>query len=279
MGHHYVPQYYLRGFAVGSSIWVYDKQAKKQYQTQVKSTANETDLYSPEVEAFFAEQVENLANPVLEKLRQHKSPDPAERRALARYLAYFWQRVPRGRERAMAQVPKVAEEIRAEIIEGLELAAKEQPELTEQVRALKERVSEIIERHKAKPSPDIWRQAMLLHQNPRIVAAVASMSWKFVVTDSHQFLTSDNPMFFYEHEGVGRPQSEVSFPVSSTVALIASNQRRDLDGTFFRVRPEVVKKLNRRTAHNTQRFAYAKKDEHWVLPFLLKDHGELPRLG
>jgi hypothetical protein len=120
---------------------------------------------------------------------------------------------------------------------------------------------------------------MLLHQSPRMVEAVAKMSWKFAISDDRQFLTCDNPVFFYEHEGIGRPQSELSFPISSSLALVASNRGPHLDGHFFRVAAHVVRQVNERTAHNTQRFAYAKKDEPWVMRFLLKESRKLPRSG
>lgn len=279
MGHHYIPKYYLRGFAVGPSIWVYDKQAKRHYQTQVKSTANEKGMYSDELEAFFTEQVEQPANRVLDKLRAHQRPDDAERRALALYLAYFWQRVPRGRERALAQIPGAAEEIRAELVRGLDLAAVQMPEKADRAQSVKDQVSAIIERHKASPSVDIWRESMLLNRSPRMIEAVAGMSWKFAISDALQFLTCDNPVFFYEQEGVGRRQSELSFPISSSLALVASNQRPDVDGTFFHVPPHVVRQVNGRTAHNTQRFAFARNDEPWIMRFLLKEGRSLPRSG
>ncbi len=52
MGDHYVPRYYLKGFSQndGKTIYVYDKTERRSFKTQVKSIANETDFYSPEVE-------------------------------------------------------------------------------------------------------------------------------------------------------------------------------------------------------------------------------------
>lgn len=56
MGDHYVPQYYLKGFSelLGKSIWVYDKQEKRKYSSQVKSVANETRFYTPAIEQYLA---------------------------------------------------------------------------------------------------------------------------------------------------------------------------------------------------------------------------------
>ncbi|PLC06026.1 hypothetical protein CY658_02965 [Variovorax sp. RO1] len=278
MGHHYVPQYYLRGFAVSTSVWVYDKQRKAHFRTQVKSTGNERGMYSAELESFFSEKVEGPANEAISKARDRQGLDEKEREALARYLAFFWQRVPRGRDRAISKIPQVADEVETEIIDGLTLAATEQPDLSDQVSGLKKRVKEIIRRHRDQPSADLWRGAMLLNKDPRIVEAVATMNWQFAVSDTAQFLTCDNPVFFYENEGVGRPQSELSFPISSSVTLVASNCRKSPEGRFFRADAKLVTNLNRRTAHNAQRFAFAQRDEPWIMPFLLKKGWPLPRL-
>ena len=56
MGDHYVPRYYLKGFTKddGKRIWVYDKNERRSFATQVQSIANETAFYSPEVERYLA---------------------------------------------------------------------------------------------------------------------------------------------------------------------------------------------------------------------------------
>ena len=50
MGHHYVPRFYLRGFAHDERIWAYDKESGRHFPTQVKSIANETGMYSDDLE-------------------------------------------------------------------------------------------------------------------------------------------------------------------------------------------------------------------------------------
>lgn len=71
MGNHYVPRYYLKGFSQddGKSICAYDKNERRCFATQVKSIANETDFYSPEVEEYLANSIEAPANGVLKKIR------------------------------------------------------------------------------------------------------------------------------------------------------------------------------------------------------------------
>jgi hypothetical protein len=61
MGHHYVPQKYLRGFAeLGNddAIWMYDKKLRKFTNPGIKSVAQEAGFYSEEVE----QQLNELLN-------------------------------------------------------------------------------------------------------------------------------------------------------------------------------------------------------------------------
>jgi hypothetical protein len=45
MGYHYIPQFYLKGFANENVIWVHDRKDRRSFASQPKSVANETDMY------------------------------------------------------------------------------------------------------------------------------------------------------------------------------------------------------------------------------------------
>jgi hypothetical protein len=71
MGHHYIPQRYLKNFEVpqsDGSIWMFDKVSKRGKQVRIKAIAQETDFYEPEIEVALNEAVEKPANPVIQKL-------------------------------------------------------------------------------------------------------------------------------------------------------------------------------------------------------------------
>ena len=54
MGHHYVPQEYLRGFAApeqAGTIWMYDKQTDAFKRLPIKAVAQEADFYDQDTEA------------------------------------------------------------------------------------------------------------------------------------------------------------------------------------------------------------------------------------
>ena len=67
--------------------------------------------------------------------------------------------------------------------------------------------------------------------------------------------------------GIGKPESEVTFPVSSNIVLWAT-WRKDIKETYSVIHKQAIKEVNRRTATNTTRFAYHAKEEAWIPKFL-----------
>lgn len=277
MGHHYVPRFYLRGFANEEAIWAYDKQARKSFPTQVKSIANETGMYSDDLETHLANQVEDPAKPAITKLRAHQQLTPAERLALAKYIFVLWKRVPAARARVAARLPKVATDVQADMHARLQQLALNNPDLLPRIDKWRTDVDAAIAKQRRDPDPEIWYRSIQSWSGPKVVDALLSMNWVFLYGSSQQFLTSDNPVFFFEHEGINKPTSELTWPLSSTLALWATRLPRP-SMHYMSASPNGVKEINRRTVLNSARFVYAKTDEHWVLPFILKKQWRLTRL-
>jgi hypothetical protein len=277
MGYHYVPQFYLRGFETDGRIWAYDKKSARRFPTQVKSVANETGMYSDDLESFLANEVEGPANLAITKVRGQEQLSTDERLALAKYIVVLWKRVPKARDRALNQMPKVADEVHATLRAELDQMELANPEIGEQLQPLRAQIAQIISKHQQNPAPELWYESLQSETGPRVVDALLSMRWTFLCGDNVQFLTCDNPVFFFAHEGIGKPTSEVTFPLSSSMALWASR----IPGAAFEyqtVSPSGLREINRRTAYNASRFVYAARDESWILPFITKERWTLTRL-
>lgn len=277
MGHHYVPQYYLRGFGEEGRVWIHDRAQTRSFQSSVKSVANEVGMYSEDVEAHLANNVEAPARAAFEKIRSRQAISEADRFALARYIMVLWKRVPKGRKRALERIPECADEVHEELKAEIEAAVLQDTNLSWRATTLLSQIDLVIEREKVNPSKEIWYRGFEPPEGSDSVSALLSMNWVFLCSDKHQFLTSDNPVFFFEHEGIGRPTSELSFPVSSSVALWATRHQIS-PGTFLNASRSAVKQINRRTAHNSARFVFSSSDEPWILPFVTKGSWELHRL-
>jgi hypothetical protein len=280
MGDHYVPQYYLKGFsgADGKTIWVYDKSNGCKFATQVKSIANETGFYSPEVESHLASHVEEPANAVLKKIRNRVQISTEDKQVLSAYMVCMWTRVPRGKERVKELAPSVAEKVREEIDRRLSSALLEKPEKTAFIEGRRAEAHTIIDRYASDPPKDVWLRNIPPERRPGPLAALSRMTWRFFTFDQYPaFLTSDNPVFYFTNMGVGKPESEVTFPISSHIALWAT-RRSDLAEGYFPTNPQVVRELNRRTASFSTRYVFHSTDEKWVLRLLTQHSWRLNML-
>lgn len=277
MGHHFVPQFYLRGFTEGNTIWVYDRQASCSFNSQPKTVANENKMYTEEIEGWLANEIEGPAQPAIQKVRERRALSDEDRLALARYIFVLWKRVPEGRARFAAHLPEVAESVKNELHESLSAAAATNPDLAHLAETRKEEVSSIIERYQREKPAAIWQSSLMKESSAKVVDSTLSMNWCFLCSDRLQFLTCDNPVFFFSHEGINQPTSELTVPLSSSVALWAT--RRPIHGsTYVSALPVAVREINRRTATNATRFVYSMRTEPWILPFVCKGDYVLNRL-
>lgn len=280
MGYHYVPQYYLRGFCpgFGRSIWVYDKQETRRFLTQVKSIANICGLYPPELEKYLSEDIEGPANRVLKKIRNRENLTPTDKITLSSYIAVMWKRVPIGKNRLKERAPGVTADLRETLHRELDTAAAKDPSKEGLALRRKTEIDEILDRYSKEPPEDIWHQIIPAERTPQMIVALATMSWTFFTFDENpSFLTGDNPVFFFSHLGIGRAESELSFPVSSHVTLWATRRVDFLEG-YFPATSAIVKEMNRRIASVTTRYVFHAKDEDWILPFLSKKRWRLNQI-
>lgn len=270
MGYHYVPRFYLNGFAPNGAIWTHDRDERRSFLSQPKSIANETDMYPDEVEKYLASQIENPAKPGIEKIRSGALLDEGERLAVASYVIAMWKRVPEARSRVSKRMPEVAASVRDNLHQELDAAVRTRPDFAESAESKKRQVNEIIARYERDPPPDIWHKSLATESTPRVIDSLQTMNWRFLISEREQFLTCDNPVFFFQDEGIGKPYSELSIPFSSNITLWA-NRRDTPTQTFIHAKPSVVRELNRRMAFNATRFVYSERNERWILPFICKE--------
>jgi hypothetical protein len=280
MGNHYIPQYYLRGFCekFGRTIWVYDKHDARSFPTQIKSVANICNLYPQELEKYLSEDIENPANQVLEKIRNGQNLTQAEKIALSSYIAVMWKRVPQSKDRLKERAPGIAADLRERLHRELEEAVAKNPSKKDLARRRKVEIDEILDRYSQEPPEEIWHQVIPVERTPRMIASLATMTWQFITFDEKPvFLTGDNPVFFFSDLGIGRAESELSFPISSHVTLWAT-RRFDLAEGYFPATKAFVKEMNRRIASTTTRYVFHAKEEDWILPFITKKRWRLNRI-
>lgn len=274
---HYIPRYYLRGFCQNSGeIWGYDKQQNRSFLATPAGVAKICGFYSSELESYLTNEIENPANKILDKIRNREQLSLEDKIVLSKYIAVMWKRIPVSKERFKERAPKVIEELRKEYHRDIEQAIAESPERKDQLMKLREQVDDILDRYSQEPPESVWFDIIRAESTPRMIIVLALMNWKFLTFDERpDFLTCDNPVFIIPSLGIGRINSELSFPICSHITLWATWQPGVLEEDYFPVTQAIVKELNRRIAYNTTRFAFHAEHKSWILPFLSKSKYEL----
>ena len=267
MGHHYIPQHYLRGFEVSGQpgmIWMYNKTAKTSKCLPIKSVAQESDYYEEADEKALADQIERPALRSLAALRRRQRLDSDDRRRLAIYIASLIVRVPRRRAEADAIYPDTLQETATRHREQWKQWA-DSSDADSAVAALGLAEIERIERKFAAERPtEVGKLIRSPWPSPRYAELLYTMTWRVVVSSSEKFITSDNPTHFFEDYGIGRPESEVYFPLAPDVGLHMSRHGAPGELSFPPGRSAIVKELNARVATGAVRFVFSAGPARWL---------------
>ena len=277
MGRHYVPRLYLRGFAdERERLWAFDRRTKKEFCSNIDNLAQETKFYPDELEATFSQEIETPVAPILTAVRARAGIRPQDKAPIARYFAAQLKRVPAGKKRYTATFPDVARNAASAVSERIDALVEETPDLADLGAKRKREVSALIGRYVDDPPDGIWYDTLTPEKLDLLCEAIRSMRWRFFCVDdsADQFLTSDNPVFYFDALGLGHDDAELSIPVSRDLVLCA-DRRRGGDLEFFPASPQLVKEINRRTVRATTRFVFAHANDSWVASFCYKEH---PRL-
>ena len=283
--HHVTPKLYLKGFVINQGepfIWIYkrsnaynpgdNKATSNPYKDSIKNAGVERDFYAElkddgtqDFETFEnkLELLEKPADPIFHKIRARQAITNEEKGLFSSYVIHMYRRVLAGREKVRTLLAAKPYEPSKEFFEKAHLP--DTPEVRAEVKRLSDNM-------KNKPGFDIQAHNRITAASPDsfMIEALQKMTWTFCTPRApHVFLTSDNPVFISEQFGLGKNISELSFPISSGVALVASWNKSLKEG-FSEVPPQFLKELNRRTISGASQFVYSSENPRWVLNILNK---------
>ena len=281
MGHHYIPQYYLKGFASpdGDMIWVYEKGGSLKFPANIKKIAQKTNYYSTEVERYLANEIEGPANSVIKKIRDRKQLTQSEKEKLAIYMVVMLKRVPQSKIRMKKMAPAVAQSLQQKWDKEISKLILENPSQTDLFEKRRAEIKANLNKYSKNLPKDFWLELIPSERTPNIVKVIPKMTWLFLTCEKFPaFLTCDNPVFYFQGIGVGKPESEITFPISSNIVLWAT-WRSDIQKEYSQIKNQAIKEINRRTATNATRFIYHARDEDWIPRFINKQEHQLNLFG
>ena len=240
--HHFLPKFYLNGFARDGLVWLYDRE-KKEYRCQqplntavignfyvFENTEGEKD-YS--LESFFS-KIEGSAKSTIGKLEAGGTISPEERLYLANFIALLMVRSPKFdrltnevADSALKHVIKHA----VPTVEAAEKMVQQHGERTGEKQITAESMFAFI--HNEKFRIKVSRNtviSIMLEQAQKVTFEVAMMDWMIMhAHPTSAFITSDEPIGFIvpdEFRKTGEPvlglasQKIVKFvPLSQKVAI------------------------------------------------------------
>jgi hypothetical protein len=285
VGCHYVPQKYLLGFTGSScpdALWQFDKKTLSfsEQPVPIKTIAQQRSFYDADTERRLNELVEGPGNRVLDKLRSGDfSLRDEERVALSVYIATMLTRGPLNRAKGEAMVPSVLSKVVSGLREEISAYA-DAGELPTEIAEACLAETDATEAKLASKLPDKLREVIRSPWPTKgMIECVYGMHWRFVCADGDDyFLITDNPAFYFECYGIGTENSELTFPVSSSLAIFGSwtpiaNGKRTSRRTQF------VKEANRRLISYAFRFVYSRGKDNWIRKVAAKDQPYLSRIG
>jgi Protein of unknown function (DUF4238) len=277
MKHHYVPQFYQRGFIKEVNkdgkkeglIWIYEKD-KAPRKAPVKDTGMGIDLYAlidkdgnldnETVEAELG-KIDNRGAAAIHKLEKGAVLSNNERRDLCKFISIMYRRTPKFKEyqtKLAAQLmpeffETTDEEWLRQLMQGLANSPAQAESWFQQRRG---ELAEIREEYLRHP-PDFLFSSNLLRESA-FEKLLFDMDWAlFRSTLDTDFVTCDDPALFSKGAGLGDKQKAVvMFPLSRELFLQAM-WISTYEGNYVQLTDTEVRKLNRDAVRNAGKEVYA----------------------
>jgi len=282
--HHYIPQFYLKGFSSdGKHLFVLDKQTSQEerfrYQT-INSIAFQKHLYTYQTKSKKKEtledlfsQVEGRAATVIKKVEQKQDLTDQERNDFSLFLSFLWIRVPYSKKEFERSTQQLYEKIARKSVamtpkknlkeffekRGKDLTDKEIDDLVD--FAINEKRSKIT----VTVPQGYWIKQMLL-LGVDIAPALEIADWEFrIATKSLAFVTSDNPFLLlpsrpvHPFEGLGllTPGAKKAIPITAKICLVIHEPQKNPRTVYTEADKPFFRKINNWVVKHSDRFVYS----------------------
>lgn len=269
--HHYVPQFYLRGF-VGKKdmLLVFDRETKEPYRSKPHGVAAQRDFNRIEVEGMDANAIEKLLSefeteiaPALEKVIADKSiADEKNKAAIVNLMAAMTIRNPKRRK----EVSKVIENFTRSFLgkkENLDAHVADTKKQGKNVDLTIEEVRNGLAEMDLTPSRESIIAAEIDQHDPA-AERLWNKKWQLMIAsdDSGGFVTTDDPVTIrwtdgQEHAdrpGLAENNSEIIFPLSTKLAL---KGRADGEEGVVNTDAMAIAEINSHIINNAARQVFA----------------------
>jgi hypothetical protein len=279
MGNHFIPKYYLKGFANDDErdyIHCYVRLENRHFRSNLVKIAQENNLYSDTTEDILTRTIEQPCIPIFEKICAKEPLEPIERLFLTDYIIIMKFRTPAQRDSTLERIDEESEPYTENLKNWLHTIAISKTPLSEKANCFLEQIG----RKKLQDIVDpkqVWEFTLNPEKYPQTRKAIFSMYWHFFVHRDRVFLTCDNPFFYFKEIGLAHNQTEITFPISSNIALLATWQQRG-HSLYSNPTDSTIRQINKRTVANASKFIFSHDYVDWKLKLANKPCIEFQKL-
>lgn len=226
--HHTVPRLYLKGFRIPHEpafIWEYHRgtpftpgrraDRHNPVRRALKAASVKIGYYG-QYEDDLAEREERVKH-LLERARTGSTQGALltsdEKALFTDYIGLMIKRTTAGEERTKALWPAVFSQQRP-FLEQLRRTAADHGRFTDALA-----ITRLIDQYD-NGMPDDLRQRTVTIPYNKLRQRIIDLPWTFLTTTG-SFITSDNPVRWPEHEGLGHEYAFLTIPISTSTALFA----------------------------------------------------------
>ena len=286
--HHYVPQFYLRGFAVDGKrdgqLWVLDKKAGRQWESTVEKSARQTDLYRVELKdggdpaslEKILSVIEGMFAPILQQTIETQTlPEGQPFELLLNMVGLMALRVP-----LLNSFSKhIGSDLLRQLIRDLVATPESWKAVDDGVRAARtevpeasyEEMKQFVESGEYSIDVDLgqnWLPRLMIDASRSMQSHLSRRRWYITVVapDAPDLICSDNPVSLTltpmsissQHAGFAMPGTLLLFPLSRRMALVGSFEGIMLPNPASE---KTVALINGATARSAERFLFTPKSD------------------
>jgi hypothetical protein len=300
--HHYLPQFYLKGFIDPDNsphIWVYDKEGEDIIKSTARDIAVEKHYFSfidvqgkrdSETLENMIAKIEKDTADVVKKILSYKPITTDEKALFAIFISYMMIRPPNYRkniENAFAESTKIMMQFMASNKKVFKASIKRFEKNTNTkigmpIRKLRNSILDDSQ-YEIKTNPEVSLEMSFSHLD-KLAEIFFNMKWAFLTADEKiKFLTGDNPLHYFDPTyrksllGVGLINENiiVTLPISQNLAAIGTWKGKD---GYFQANTQMIKNINRSTVVAALRFVFASKKSEILKKFVKKYKDSSPKI-
>ena len=297
--HHYVPQFYLRGFTVDGKrdgqLWILDKKAGRQWESTVKKSARQTDLYRVELKdggdpaslEKILSVIEGMVAPILQQTIETQTlPEGQPFELLLNMVALMALRVPL----LISFSKHIASDLARQLNRDLVATPEAWKAVDDRVRAEKtglpevryEEMKQFVESDEYSIDVDLgqnWLPQVMIDASRPMLFHLSRRRWYITVVapDAPDLICSDNPVSL-SPTPISISSQNVGFAMPGSLLLLPLSRRMVLVGSFEGIMlpnpasEKTVALINGATGRSAERYLFTSKPD-----FVWRDRKERVR--